>query len=334
MADRRRPASARPRSSSRTPRPSRRTAPAASLAVRRRPSRTTGSASPRLRSVGFISSPKRFAYACHSTWLEPISSAPPSTTLPGTKSRNDRTRPPTRLRASTTWTSRPALASSYAAASPEKPAPTTMTRPRPAPLRMAAAAEEQAGTRGEGRQQHLATGQAVAPIGRVAVVQARIEGTHRSGRTPPSGRRSNTRMPRSMPLQMSDVRFAVVGAGAVGGYYAARLAHAGFDVALLARGAHLEAIRARGLWVWSPARRPRRSPARLCGPGRNRAGRRRPVRGQDLRQRHGAAAARRRCSDRTRSSSRCRTACPALRTSAPSSARSGYSPAPPTSPRR
>ena len=51
---------------------------------------------------------------------------------------------------------------------------------------------------------------------------------------------------------MSFAKFAVVGAGAVGGYYAARLAHAGFDVALLARGAHLEAIRSRGLWVWSP----------------------------------------------------------------------------------
>ena len=51
---------------------------------------------------------------------------------------------------------------------------------------------------------------------------------------------------------MSVQSFAVVGAGAVGGYYAARLARAGFDVSLLARGAHLEAIRARGLWVWSP----------------------------------------------------------------------------------
>jgi 2-dehydropantoate 2-reductase len=50
---------------------------------------------------------------------------------------------------------------------------------------------------------------------------------------------------------MSEVRFAVVGAGAVGGYYAARLAHAGCDVSLVARGAHLDAIRARGLWVWS-----------------------------------------------------------------------------------
>lgn len=52
-------------------------------------------------------------------------------------------------------------------------------------------------------------------------------------------------------MAMSDVKFAVVGAGAVGGYYAARLAHAGFDVALVARGAHLEAIQARGLWIWS-----------------------------------------------------------------------------------
>ena len=51
---------------------------------------------------------------------------------------------------------------------------------------------------------------------------------------------------------MSRASFAVVGAGAVGGYYAARLAAAGHDVAVVARGAHLEAIRTRGLWVWSP----------------------------------------------------------------------------------
>lgn len=51
---------------------------------------------------------------------------------------------------------------------------------------------------------------------------------------------------------MSHAKFAVVGAGAVGGYYAARLAAAGFDVSLVARGAHLRAIRERGLWVWSP----------------------------------------------------------------------------------
>lgn len=48
------------------------------------------------------------------------------------------------------------------------------------------------------------------------------------------------------------MRCAVVGAGAVGGYYGAKLAHAGVDVSLVARGAHLEAIAQRGLWVWSP----------------------------------------------------------------------------------
>lgn len=47
-------------------------------------------------------------------------------------------------------------------------------------------------------------------------------------------------------------RIAVVGAGAVGGYYGALLARAGHDVAMLARGAHLEVMRERGLWVWSP----------------------------------------------------------------------------------
>ena len=45
------------------------------------------------------------------------------------------------------------------------------------------------------------------------------------------------------------MRVAVVGAGAVGGYYAARLAAAGHDVAVVARGAHLAAIRERGLTV-------------------------------------------------------------------------------------
>ncbi|MFN8421827.1 MAG: 2-dehydropantoate 2-reductase [Anaerolineae bacterium] len=49
------------------------------------------------------------------------------------------------------------------------------------------------------------------------------------------------------------MRFAVVGAGAVGGYFAARLATAGHDVAVVARGAHLAAIRRDGLRVVSPA---------------------------------------------------------------------------------
>ncbi len=49
------------------------------------------------------------------------------------------------------------------------------------------------------------------------------------------------------------MRLAVLGAGAVGGYFGARLAKAGADVTFLARGATLAALRARGLQVKSPA---------------------------------------------------------------------------------
>ena len=39
---------------------------------------------------------------------------------------------------------------------------------------------------------------------------------------------------------------AVVGAGGVGGYFAGALATAGYEVHVLARGAHLNAMRANG----------------------------------------------------------------------------------------
>lgn len=45
------------------------------------------------------------------------------------------------------------------------------------------------------------------------------------------------------------MRFAVVGAGAIGGLIGARLARAGEDVVLVARGAQLDAIRERGVTV-------------------------------------------------------------------------------------
>ncbi len=45
------------------------------------------------------------------------------------------------------------------------------------------------------------------------------------------------------------MRIGVVGAGGVGGYFGGRLALAGTEVALLARGAHLAALRDRGLHV-------------------------------------------------------------------------------------
>ncbi len=48
------------------------------------------------------------------------------------------------------------------------------------------------------------------------------------------------------------LRIAVYGAGGVGGYYGGVLARAGHDVSLIARGAHLEAIRTSGLRVRSP----------------------------------------------------------------------------------
>ena len=48
------------------------------------------------------------------------------------------------------------------------------------------------------------------------------------------------------------MRIAVVGAGGVGGYFGARLAASGADVHFLARGAHLDAMRANGLRIESP----------------------------------------------------------------------------------
>lgn len=45
------------------------------------------------------------------------------------------------------------------------------------------------------------------------------------------------------------MRIAIVGAGAVGGYYGALLARAGADVSFVARGAHRDAIRANGLRI-------------------------------------------------------------------------------------
>jgi len=47
------------------------------------------------------------------------------------------------------------------------------------------------------------------------------------------------------------VRFGILGAGAVGGYFGARLAEAGEEVAFIARGTHLTAIREHGLRIES-----------------------------------------------------------------------------------
>ena len=61
------------------------------------------------------------------------------------------------------------------------------------------------------------------------------------------------------------VRIVIAGAGAIGGYIGARLARAGADVILFARGPHLQAMQERGLRVIESGRRfrgpARRSPA-------------------------------------------------------------------------
>jgi 2-dehydropantoate 2-reductase len=48
------------------------------------------------------------------------------------------------------------------------------------------------------------------------------------------------------------MRIAIVGSGGVGGYFGGRLAATGIDVTFLARGAHLNALRTRGLQIRSP----------------------------------------------------------------------------------
>ena len=67
------------------------------------------------------------------------------------------------------------------------------------------------------------------------------------------------------------MRIAIVGAGAVGGYFGARLAHAGRDVTFIARRAHLDAIRA-GASRWSARCWGTSPPAPAPSPTRPRSG--------------------------------------------------------------
>ena len=50
---------------------------------------------------------------------------------------------------------------------------------------------------------------------------------------------------RAGPDKIGVMRYIVLGAGAIGGTIGGRLAQAGHDVVLVARGAHLDALRAR-----------------------------------------------------------------------------------------
>jgi 2-dehydropantoate 2-reductase len=49
------------------------------------------------------------------------------------------------------------------------------------------------------------------------------------------------------------LKIAMMGSGGVGGFFGGRLARAGCDVTFIARGAHLQAMRERGLTIESPA---------------------------------------------------------------------------------
>src|SRR5260221_36325 len=49
------------------------------------------------------------------------------------------------------------------------------------------------------------------------------------------------------------MKIAMMGSGGVGGFIGGRLAHAGYDVSFVARGAHLAAMRERGLVIESDA---------------------------------------------------------------------------------
>src|SRR3954471_13441854 len=79
----------------------------------------------------------------------------------------------------------------------------------------------------------------------------RSSASSRTSRRAPSA--SPSRVRTSPTTTDTDVRVAIFGSGGVGGYFGARLAAAGNEVHFIARGAHLDAMRSRGLKVESGA---------------------------------------------------------------------------------
>lgn len=67
----------------------------------------------------------------------------------------------------------------------------------------------------------------------------------------------------SIVPSVNDKRYAIVGAGSLGCYFAAILTRAGYDVALIARGRHLEAIQRDGIQVEDLGATYRVAPARV-----------------------------------------------------------------------
>src|SRR6267143_3642780 len=60
-------------------------------------------------------------------------------------------------------------------------------------------------------------------------------------------------LPGTRQVTIAKMKIAIMGSGGVGGFIGGRLAHAGYDVSFVARGAHLAAMRERGLVIESEA---------------------------------------------------------------------------------
>src|SRR5260370_33591256 len=56
-------------------------------------------------------------------------------------------------------------------------------------------------------------------------------------------------LPGTRQVTIRPMKNAMMGSGGVGGFFGGRLAHAGYDVSFIARGAHLAAMRERGLVI-------------------------------------------------------------------------------------
>src|SRR5262249_46170886 len=79
-----------------------------------------------------------------------------------------------------------------------------------------------------------------------------VKARRRLDRGPPSGRRTAERALAGSGARMGQMRYIIIGAGAVGGTIGGSLFQGGHDVVLMARGAHLDALRARGLRLATP----------------------------------------------------------------------------------
>ena len=67
------------------------------------------------------------------------------------------------------------------------------------------------------------------------------------------------------------MRYIVIGAGAIGGTIGGKLAASGHEVVLVARGAHLDALRAKGLTLATPDGTSTLDIPAVSRPGRSRA---------------------------------------------------------------